>query len=61
MNIINNIGKIPLHITCKKYLIKNISIQNYSNANLFIEHKNNKKPIESATDNNIKNIVKSMV
>ena len=51
MNIINNIGNIPLYITCKKYL----SIQNYSNANLFIEHKNNKKPIESTTDNNIKN------
>ena len=60
MKFMNDYEKTPLHIACKKNLIKYISIINDSNENLFIK-KNNKRLIESKTDNNIKNIIKSMV
>ena len=57
----NDYEKTPLHIACKKNLIKYISMLNDSNENLFIKNKNNKRLIESKNDNNIKNIIKSIV
>ena len=62
INLINNKGETPLHIACKKNSMKIVSMLIASKANLFIKDKNNKKPIELTTDNNIKKLlVKSMV
>ena len=62
LNLVNNNGETPLHIACKKNSMKIVSMLIASNANLFIIDKNNKKPIELTTDNNIKKLlVKSMV
>lgn len=61
MKFINDYEKTPLHIACKKNLIKYISMLNDSNENYIIKNKNNKRLIESKTDNNIKNIIKLMV
>ena len=62
INLIDNNGETCLHIACKKNSIKIVSMLIASNANLFLKDKNDKKPIELTTDNNIKKLlVKSMI
>ena len=62
INLTNNNNETCLHIACKKNSMKIVSMLIASNANLFLKDKNNKKPIELTTDNNIKKLlVKSMI
>ena len=62
INIVDDNNETCLHIACKKNSMKIVSMLIASNANLFLKDKNNKKPIELTTDNNIKKLlVKSMI
>ena len=62
INTLNKNNETSLHIACKKNSMKIVSMLIASNANLFLKDKNNKKPIELTTDNNIKKLlVKSMI
>ena len=62
INTVNKNEETALHIACKKNSMKIVSMLIGSNANLFLKDKNNKKPIELTTDNNIKKLlVKSMI
>ena len=62
INILNKNNETCLHIACKKNSMKIVSMLIASNANLFLKDKNDKKPIELTTDNNIKKLlVKSMI
>ena len=62
INIVNNNNETALHIACKRNSMKIVSMLIASNANLFLKDKNNKKPIDLTTDNNIKKLlVKSMI
>ena len=62
INTVNKNNETAIHIACKKNSMKIVSMLIASNANLFLKDKNNKKPIELTTDNNIKKLlVKSMI
>ena len=62
INTVNKNNETAIHIACKKNSMKIVSMLIASNANLFLKDKNDKKPIELTTDNNIKKLlVKSMI
>ena len=62
INLVNKNNETSLHIACKKNSMKIVSMLIASKADLFLQDKNNKKPIELTTDNNIKKLlVKSMI